>query len=773
MFTAGVCNLTEKKTMPATHKDGVTSIKKYPNALAKWLKKRGCKVQHVASKTKIPLRTMWEYVAERSPIDPERLERLATYFQCQPGQLLSKMPSIWNVPYQRNPLFTGREELLNQLYEMLHRESNIVALTQTCALTGLGGIGKTQTVLEFVYRYCEEYDAILWLKADTRENILSDFLHVASLLELPERDSSEQATILAAVQQWMREQVAWLLVLDNVDDLRLAGEFIPPGCRGHILLTTRAQAMGRVAHRLDVDVMSQEIGALFLLRRAGLLSPEGDLQDAAEEEQLLAMELVRELGGLPLALDQAGAYMEETPCDIAEYLRIYRERRFTLLARRGGILDDHPEPVSTTWSLSFAEIERYQPAAADLLRVCAFLDPDSIPEELLADGAAELGTRLASIASDSLALNQTVSALWKYSLVRRNLATKVLSLHRLVQAVLKDTMDEGTQRRWAERVIRAVHRAFPNKIEIGMWDRCQRLLPQAQICASLIEQFGFVFSEAAQLLNQIAYYLRERARYAEAEVLYRQALALRQQLLGEEHLDTAQSYYNLARLYFDTARHEDAESLYRQSLSIRRTLLGNEHVLVAQTLNSIALTLWCWNVRFEEAEQLYAEALAIFERTIGQESVLTAHCMNNLALLQLTLARYEEAERLNQQVLAIRERLLPPTHLDTAQSLQNLASVYIEQGNHDMYPQAEQLLLRSLAIREQLLGMDHPQTARSLHNLAALYEAQGRYLEAEKLYQRALEIREKSLGAENKKTRATREAYTALILLMGQEASRA
>src|SRR5207245_650497 len=123
---------------------------------------------------------------------------------------------------------------------------------------------------------------------------------------------------------------------------------------------------------------------------------------------------------------------------------------------------DHPEPVATTWSMAFQKVEEAHPAAAELLRLCAFLDPDAIPEELLTEGASELGAVLASVVTDPFKLNEAIEVLRRYSLIRRNAATKVLTMHRLVQAVLKDGMEKRTQKRWAERVIRAVNEAFPD-----------------------------------------------------------------------------------------------------------------------------------------------------------------------------------------------------------------------------------------------------------------------------------------------------------------------
>lgn len=685
--------------------------------------------------------------------------------QHTPEQLLTgDRPFLWNVPHQRNPFFTGREDLLEQLHKTLFVKKT-VAVTQQ-ALCGLGGIGKTQTVLEYAYRCRDEYQAVMWVKADSRENLLSDYLAIAALLTLPERDANDQAVTLAAINRWLQEQAAWLLVFDNADDLTLVRDILPTGYQGHILITTRAQAMGGLARRIQVEEMSQEMGALFLLRRAGIIAPDAPLHEAPERERRQAEELVRELGGLPLALDQAGAYMEEAPCSLESYVRLYRNERLALLGRRGGLAQDHPAPVATTWSLAFEEVQRANPAAADLLQCCAFLDPDAIPEELILAGASELGPVLAPLAHNPLMLDQAMGALWKYSLVRRNLENQVLSLHRLVQVFLQETMDRQTHRLWAERIVCAVVRAFPARIEVGTWAMCQRLLPQALTCAELIERWDLRSAEAAQLLNQLAYYLRERARYAESETSYQRALTIRERVFESDHLEVAQVVYNLGRLYFDQGRHAEAAAHYQRALAIRERTLGSEHADVARCLNSLALLYWHWGVRYDEAEQLYQRALPIFEQTLGREHPQTAHCWNNLALLHVTQEKYEEAEQIHRRVLAIREKILPAEHLDTAQTLQNLACLYLEQRNERMYAEAERLCLRSLEIREHLLGLDHPQVARALNNLALLYEAQGRYMEAEPLYHRALNIREQTLGSENPKTLATRTAYAALLLAM-------
>src|SRR2546421_9714449 len=191
------------------------------------------------------------------------------------------------------------------------------------------------------------------------------------------------------------------------------------------------------------------------------------------------------MDGLPLALDQVGAYLQETGAPLSDYLGLYERRRTDLLARRGRLPPGPPDTVAPTWSLSFQQVEQANPAAAELLRLCAFLAPDGIPEELLSKGAADLGDVLGPAAADEYLLNEAIEVLRRYSLVRRNAETKLLSIHRLVQAVLIDAMKEEDQRLWAERAVRAVNSAFPN-VDYETWTEAERYLSQVPVCAALM-----------------------------------------------------------------------------------------------------------------------------------------------------------------------------------------------------------------------------------------------------------------------------------------------
>ena len=514
------------------------------------------------------------------------------------------LPAIWNIPYPRNPYFTGREDLLTRLAAVL-RAGQTAGISQPQAVSGLGGVGKTQIALEYAYRYYQDYDAVLWTRADTLEALISGFVTFAELLSLPQKEERDQLKIVQAVKDWLKTHHRWLLILDNADDLSLVQDFLPPAGRGHTLLTTRATSMGRLAQRIEVDTLDRDQGALLLLRRIGRLAPDAPLEQAEAGDRAIALTITQELGGLPLALDQAGAYIEEIQYSLSDYLHLYRGQHAELLKARGGLVPDHPEPVATTWSLSFAQVEQRSPAAADLLRLCALLHPDAIPEEIITEGAKYLGPNLQVVAKSQLTLNQAIGVLLSYSLLKRNAEEHLLSIHRLVQAVLKDGMDALTHRRWVERAVEAVNDALPQEVDYGPSARYARCLPHAQECALLIEQGKFTSYAARRLLNQMGIYLYQHARYSEAEAFYQHSLRIREQTLGPGHPDVALLLNNLAILYYDQGKYAEAEPLYQRALHIWEQALGPDHPRTREVVRNYANLLRKMR-REAEAQQLEA-----------------------------------------------------------------------------------------------------------------------------------------------------------------------
>ena len=625
--------------------------------------------------------------------------------------------SLWNVPYRRNPFFTGREEILAHLYTTL-RSSNAAALTQAQAISGLGGIGKTQIAVEYAYRNRDHYKAVFWINASTRNAISADFVTIAALLGLPVQQ--EQDIVVRAVKNWLTDHTGWLLILDNVDNLAMVADFLPVHGTGDVLLTTRLQALGTIARGIEVEKMGMDEGMMLLLRRAKIIAPDEMLEQAPKESREQAAFILSELDGLPLALDQAAAYIEETHCGLAQYLNLYGSRREDLLLRRGQSPLDHPKSVTATWSLSLQQIKQESSSAAELLYLLAFLNPEAIPEEIISLGAAELGPSLSAVASDSLELDAIIELLLRYSLIRRAPEEKLLSIHRLVQAVLKDGLDKDAQRLEAERAIRAINHAFPI-VELHTWERCRRCLPHVLVCLAYVEEYKLFFPEAARLFNEAASYLIARADYVQAKRLLQKSLAIRQQILETNHPDIARTLNDLGTVHLKQGNYQEAERLLQKALILRRQALGEAHPDVAQTLHHLA-EVYRKQGAYVKAEPLYLQSLRIRKAITGINPTLVAESYYGLARLCNSQKKYQRAEKLCLRALYIQEQHSGDDDPMVASTLCMLAKIY--QGQNKL-EQAEEINMRAWNICENISGEAQPQVATIFNNLAEIYHAEG------------------------------------------------
>lgn len=689
---------------------------------------------------------------------------------------------IWHVPYQRNWFFTGRERILTYLYTMPVKDK-AAASTLPQVISGLDGSGRTQVALEYAYRYRDNYTAVFWVHADSCELLASDFARIAALLNLPEKDKQNQDLVVDAVRRWLQTSPGWLLIFDNAADITMVRDFLPTGGRGHILMTTRTAVAPALALNVEIQKMGPADEALLLLRRAKIIPADAPLGTASRADRLKVEEISVALHGLPFALDLAGAYIGEVQCSLTSYLDLYKLERVRILKQRAKPVPDYLEAAATALAISLGRVD---PCAAELLCFCAFLSADGIPEEVLTAGASKFGTTLQAIVTDWFELNKTIRELRRYSLVQRNRDDAMLTLHPLLQTVLRERMDGEIQHEWAKRAVQAVEQVLPD-VEPTTWQHCQRYLPSMQSCVTLIEQWQMEFPEAASLLEQAGNYLQLRVQYAQAELLLLQALTIREKLLGAEHpdvvtflnnlalfyekqgkytqaesyfqrvltirekalepdtLDVAQCLNNLALIYRDQGKYTEAELFFQRALKIRNQRLGPDHPEVATVLSNLG-TLYRMLGKDMRAVPLFQRSLAIRERTLGSDHADVARSCSELAGLYRTQGKYSLAEPLYQRALAINDRVLEPGHPDLATTLNNLALLYHEAGKYSL---AGPFYLQALASYEQSLGLEHPYVASCLGNLALLYNDQGLYEQVEQLYQRSLAIREKVLGPEH------------------------
>jgi hypothetical protein len=294
----------------------------------------------------------------------------------------------------RNPNFTGREKMLTDLHDNLNSGH---ASKWIQALTGLGGTGKTSLAREYAYRYKAEYDRVWWVRASELATLMMDYTDFAKELDLPQKDSPDKNAIVNAVKHWLEQNQKWLLIFDNAQEPDVVKEFLPQGGGGHVIITSRNPNWASVAHRRDVEVFKPKEAVEFVLKRT------------SKNDKASAKSLAEETGFLPLALEQAGAYIEETGILLSDYLIRFKKHRKTALER--GRPADYPDTVATTWEISFQAVKEKLPASADLLNLCAFLAPDDIPKSLILEGAGDPPEPLASSTTDEFAFDEIVAEL--------------------------------------------------------------------------------------------------------------------------------------------------------------------------------------------------------------------------------------------------------------------------------------------------------------------------------------------------------------------------
>ena len=511
-----------------------------------------------------------------------------------------------NVP-RRNRLFTGRRDVLDRLHGALG--AGPAALIQDpAALTGLGGIGKTQTATAYIYEHLREYNGVFWVTAETVEELNDGLAGMADELNLLDSVQATRSAALRKMHDWFQSESGWLLVLDNVDEIGALAPHFPRYHNGSLLLTTRSRNTVRWAAPIELAKFGRKDGALLLLRRAGLLEMSRKLDDAPHYLALAAMELVGELDGLPLAIDQAGAYVAETGVPVADYLIEYRRRGLELLDK---IDDGDHKPVTLTFQLALEQLAKRGPfgaAAVEMVRLCAFLAPDAIPEPIVA--AYPFSREGLPTSSDVCA--EVIAAVCGYSLLSQAPRNKTLNVHRLVQKVTRDAMSDEERRTWTERAIDAVAEATPD-FEFDDWPLCDLLLPHWRLCAEAIRDLRIETSRSAYLVYQAGRYLRVRAQYGEAESLLRLAVEIAEKVLGPDDPITADYLDALACLYRELDRFEDAELLHERALAIVEAADGPEHPNTAAKLHNLAL-FRVTRLEYSRAEVLFKRVLSIREK---------------------------------------------------------------------------------------------------------------------------------------------------------------
>ncbi|HEV7920271.1 MAG TPA: FxSxx-COOH system tetratricopeptide repeat protein [Thermoanaerobaculia bacterium] len=617
--------------------------------------------------------------------------------------------AIHNLPLRRNRHFIGRDALL----ATIHEQRGLVALH------GLGGIGKTQIALEYAYRYGDQYDLIWWIDSAEPTTRASMYADLAPRLGLP---AADQPAAIAIVRQELEHRDRWLLIFDNVEEPKDLDPYLPRRGEGHALITSRAQTWGAIATALTVQPLEREASIELILSRTGQL------------DRQAANELAEELGDLPLALAQAGAYLEKTAISVAQYLCLFRTRRTELWHDEAPPLH-YPATVATTWSLAVDEVLSANEYAIHLMTMAALLAPEPIPRFLITSCAKCCpGESSGRALADPLLLNRAIAALCNHSLIDAD--ESGIRMHRLVQAVVRDRLGGGEV--WRKAILLGVLMAFPAQ-EPSSSSTCAILMPHALLAAADVDLHH---AAGMQLLRRMAYY----ASYLAGNLTLGASL-LDQAIVAAakvSRMDVAKCLHDRATLAYHLEDFFTCLELFEQCIAIKAKYPQHALSLASSLLRYVYPLEIVGNL--QKADEVARRAAEIFES--HGDRIGMAKARDVLARLLWIRGRIPEALKLEQQVIEVLASS-PQARVAECTARMNAAQMALEGGDAET---AHGHATRVIAIQRDLAGQQHPDFGICLAILGEIEAARGNAADAVAALENAKTILVASYGPDHRWT---------------------
>ncbi|MEU6012900.1 FxSxx-COOH system tetratricopeptide repeat protein [Streptomyces sp. NPDC047515] len=665
------------------------------------------------------------------PTDP-----LPASAETRPGpRYPADTPEVWGGVPRRNTRFTGREELLNKAYRAVQDAGPGAGVV---TLYGMSGVGKTQLAAEYVYRFGSEYDVVWWVPADRRALYRQRLAELAPELGLS--TGVEYGERLRAVRDALRRgepHSHWLLVLDGADEPEHIWDLVPTG-PGHVLITSRNPEWGEHNSNLvEVPVYSRDESVAFIRRRAPRLTP-------AEADRLADT-----LEDLPLLLDQTAGWLNDSDLSVEEYIELLE----------GGIDQDvvkvsadFPLAFQTAWSILLNKLKDTVPESVDLLRLCSFFAPGSIPVRLLKEmPAGELPEQVSGLMNDPLLWNKAIGQLRQYSVVRLEShesavdeasSGESLYMHRMVHQIVGHDMTERDRQEFIDVVRRALAAADPGRpTDTRLWPAYAEITPHLKWADVLKSTDPAVQTLVLNCLR----YMYLSGEYRAGIKLGERAMKAWRELLGEDHAriwDLSYHYANLLRAVGDYAGTEAIERAAVDHLRTERGVQDLEHLRAAGGLAADLRGLG----RYDEALEMSGWVLAAYRELLGDQDSRTLNAQNNLAVSLRLLGRYEESLELNQRTLEARRQFLGQRHNWT---LSSQTSYAIDLRLLGRYGDALSLQNQSVRVHRLVMGHDNPQTLGAEYNLALCHYRSGERATASALFTRVLERCERVLGEDD------------------------
>lgn len=633
---------------------------------------------------------------------------------------------ISNVP-ARYRWFTGRSTILDRLRQQLTTNRPGQRVPQV--LHGLGGVGKTHLAREYAHRFMADYDLVWWVDAEQPELVPPKLAALAQHLGLGVGEDVKEAA--ESVIQALRNGEPfnrWLLIFDNVEDLdKVLHSFpeytgpIPDDVYGHIIATTRTRPALPKVQPLEVEVFTREESVEHLCRRVPGLS---------EEDGGLVADAV---GDLPLAIEVAAAWLEATATPVDVYIEQLREQSTQVLSVKEAVeAVDYPRSVGATWNISINRLRDESPAAARLLELCAFFAAEPISMALI--GSDAMIRALLPYDRDLRArymLGRVTQALNRFALAKVDSTDNSIQVHRLVQAAVRDSMDEQKFEDTIHEVHRILAAARPPEEALddpAQWPGYEVIWPH--LTPSNIRNCSE--EDPRQLMVYRVRYLWKRGDLHAARTLSTQ---LNEFWSGEFPDATDEQILNLrfelANVLRSQGQYQDALDLDEKTLADQRQLLGEGHPSILITSGSFAADLRAVG-RFKEALELDQRIYRGFREIFGEDHPRSLTAANNLAIDYRLAGQSEDARRLDEDTVRRRTALLGPRHPYTLTTKGHHARDLRELGD---YKSSVEILREVREGFKKVLNPNVPEVLRVDKSLAVSLRKGGHTAEALRISQ--------------------------------------
>jgi tetratricopeptide (TPR) repeat protein len=594
-------------------------------------------------------------------------------------------PPVWgNVP-PRNPNFTGRDELLEQLGKRLNSGTTAVLPS---ALHGLGGIGKTQMAAEYIYRHLQDYDVVWWIDAAHTTQIRAGLTDLARALGLP--GATESGVAVPAVLEALRVGRPfrrWLLVFDAAESPEAVLPFFPRNGPGEILITSRNSDWAGIARPLELAVFKRE-ESIELLGRRG---PEIDPDDADQ--------LADKLGDLPLAVEQAAAWRAVTGMPVQEYLRLFDESVAEILDT--ATAPNYEVSVAAAWNVSFEELKTRNPAAHQILHICAFFSPEPISRDLLTGvSRVSISPELDAALRDPIKLARAIRDINRYGLAKIDHGNNTLQLHRLVQLVLRNrVMAPQVNARMQHGAHQLLAALDPNDPEQSRhWPRYRELLPHAY-AANILNCDD---SWPRQLYINLMRYLFEYGDHDEAARLAANAREQFSETLGPTHEQTLEVSSRLGLYLWAIGRYAEAAELNQRTLALRMQVSDEENEEIFALQRNITIDLRAQG-DFAAGAKLSEEIYHKSKRMFGEDDPEALYAAFQHGISLRLSGEYRAAAELDEDTFRRRVEVLGRDHVRT---FSVNASMIIDRREAGEYGQARVLHEKLTELYRTRFGTD-------------------------------------------------------------------